>query len=330
MRRANLSSRTVTRTAVSQAVVPAEQPADGVFAACVEAIKPGITRLVTITAAVGLILGGLHQAGLGVSDWVRLGVGVVLGTAMAAGGANALNQWYESDRDGRMRRTARRPIPSGRLSAGAVFWLGIGLTMGGTALLYALCGTAPALIALACAASYVILYTPLKPVTVWNTLVGTLPGALPTMIGTSAVAPGDGFGPLADPIGLALFALMTVWQIPHFLAIAWMCRTDYEQGGFRMLPAVDPTGKLTAWIIVGFSVLLIPISAAVVFTVPDLLGWPTIAACVLLGLPMVGLGVRVALEPTVKAARAVFIASIVHLPVLLVVMVAEALARTIF
>src|SRR5690606_26092070 len=81
MRRANLSSRTVTRTAVSQAVVPAEQPADGVFAACVEAIKPGITRLVTITAAVGLILGGLHHAGLGVSDWVRLGVGVVLGTA---------------------------------------------------------------------------------------------------------------------------------------------------------------------------------------------------------------------------------------------------------
>lgn len=309
--------------------MPTDRPA-GVLSACIEVTKPGITRLVTITASVGLILAGLHYGGLHLWDWLRLATGVIVGTALAAGGANALNQWYESERDARMRRTSTRPIPSGRLTSRAVFWLGTGLIVSGTAVLYILCGTMPALIALVSAGSYIILYTPLKPLTIWNTLVGTVPGALPTMIGTAAVAPGIGFEPLSDPIGLALFSLMMVWQIPHFLAIAWMCRADYELGGFRMLPAIDPTGKLTAWIIVGSSLLLIPVSASVVFTAPSLLGWPTIAACVLLGLLLVGLGMRVALHPTEKTARAVFIGSIIHLPVLLLVMVTEAVVRSIF
>lgn len=320
----------MSQTAVSEPPIPADRPAPGVLSACIETTKPGITRLVTITASVGLILGGLHHGGLALTDWVRLAIGVILGTALAAGGANALNQWYESDRDARMKRTVTRPIPSARLTSKSVFWLGTGLVVAGTAVLYVLCGVMPALVALASAGSYIILYTPLKPITIWNTLVGAIPGALPTMIGTAAVAPGAGFEPLADPIGLALFFLMMVWQIPHFLAIAWMCRRDYELGGFRMLPAIDPTGKLTAWIIVASSLLLIPVSATVVFTAPDLLGWPTIAACVLLGLPMVALGMKVALHPTEKTARTVFLASIIHLPVLLMVMVAEALIRTIF
>jgi protoheme IX farnesyltransferase len=311
-------------------VISTDHPEAGVLAACVEAAKPGITRLVTITAVVGLILAGLHYGGLHAWDWVRLGAGVVLGTALAAGGANALNQWYESDRDARMRRTQSRPIPSGRLTPRFVFWQGLGMVIAGTAVLYVLCGVMPALIALASAGSYVILYTPLKPLTIWNTLIGAIPGALPTMIGTAAVAPGEGFEPLSDPIGLALFSLMMVWQIPHFIAIAWMCRADYALGGFRMLPAVDTTGKLSAWIIIGFSLLLVPVSASVVFAAPDLLGWPTIAACVLLGLLLVGLGTRVALHPTEKTARAVFIGSIIHLPVLLIIMVAEAVLRTIF
>ncbi len=321
----------MSQTAVSDPPpIPAERPTTGVLSACIETTKPGITRLVTITASVGLILGGLHHGGLDLGDWVRLAIGVVIGTALAAGGANSLNQWYESGRDARMKRTVTRPIPSARLTSRSVFWLGIALIVAGTGVLYILCGVIPALVALISAGSYIILYTPLKPLTIWNTLVGTIPGALPTMIGTAAVAPGTGFQPLADPIGLALFFLMTVWQIPHFLAIAWMCRSDYELGGFRMLPAIDPTGKLTAWIIVASSLLLIPVSAGVVFTIPDLLGWPTIAACVLLGLPMVALGMKVALHPTEKTARAVFIASIIHLPVVLMVMVAEALIRSIF
>lgn len=307
-----------------------ERTAAGIFSACVEVTKPGITRLVTITACVGLILAGLHYGGLHLWDWARLTAGVVIGTALAAGGANALNQWYESDRDARMGRTRSRPIPSCRLTSRFVFWYGLSLIVAGTAWLFALCGVMPAFIALISAGSYIILYTPLKPVTIWNTVVGALPGALPTMIGTAAVAPGVGFEPLTDPIGLTLFALMMVWQIPHFLAIAWMCRADYEKGGFRMLPAVDPTGRLTAGIIVGTSLLLIPVSASVVFAAPDLLGWATIAACVLLGLLLVALGMRVVLQPTEKTARAVFIGSIIHLPVVLIVMVAEALVRSIF
>lgn len=310
--------------------MPVERPATGVFSACVEVTKPGITRLVTITALVGLILAGLHHGGLDFWGWARLATGVISGTALAAGGANALNQWYESERDARMQRTLDRPIPSARLTSASVFWLGLGLVVSGTLVLLLLCGVMPALIALASAGSYIILYTPLKPLTIWNTLVGAVPGALPTMIGTAAVAPGTGFEPLADPIGLALFALMMVWQIPHFLAIAWMCRTDYAAGGFRMLPAIDPTGKLTAWIIVGTSLLLIPVSASVAFVVPDLLGWPTITACVLLGLMLVGLGTRVALAPTEKSARAVFLGSIIQLPVILLVMVVEAIVRSIF
>lgn len=297
--------------------------------ACVEVAKPGITRLVTITALVGLILGGLHHGQLGLGDWVRLAMGVGVGTALAAGGANALNQWYESDRDALMRRTAGRPIPSQRLSARWVFWMGMGLIVAGAGVVLLLCGVVPSFVTLASAASYILVYTPLKPVTVWNTLAGALPGALPTLIGTAAAAPGTGFETLGDPIGLALFSLMMVWQIPHFLAIAWMCRADYERGGFRMLPVIDPTGRLTAWIIVWSSVLLIPVSAAVVLSAPDLLGWATVASCAVFGLALVALSTRVLLEPTEKSARAVFIGSIIHLPAVLFVMVCEAVVRTL-
>lgn len=319
----------MTQPANPELAPSVETPAPGLLSACVEVTKPGITRLVTITACVGLILGGIQHGGLTLWDWVRLGLGVVIGTALAAGGANALNQWYEADRDARMRRTAARPVPSGRMSGRAAFFYGMSLVIAGTVVLYLLCGTMPAFVALASAGSYIIFYTPLKPVTIWNTLVGAIPGALPTMIGTAAVAPGGGFEPLGDPIGLALFSLMMVWQIPHFLAIAWMCKADYELGGFRMLPAIDASGRLTSWVIVGTSLLLIPVSASVVFSAPGLLGWATVTACVVLGLMLVGLGMRVVLQPTEKTARAVFLGSIIHLPVLLLVMVFEAVVRAV-
>lgn len=315
----------MAQTGTSETSIESPGTASGVLAACIEATKPGITRLVTITAAVGFLLAALHRGDMPIADWLRIGLGVVLGTALAAGGANALNMWYEADRDARMGRTARRPIPSQRLTPAFVFWYGLGLIVAGTGVVWLLCGVLSAMVVLACAGSYIILYTPLKPITVWNTLVGAIPGALPTMIGTTAVSTAPGFEPLADPIGLALFALMMVWQIPHFLAIAWMCKADYELGGFRMLPAIDPTGRMTAWIMVATAVLLIPVSASIVFVIPDLLGWATLGACLLLGLMLVALSMRVALQPTEKIARQAFIGSIIQLPVLLMVMVAEAL-----
>lgn len=319
----------MSQTGPADTAIATAQPArSGLLAACVECIKPGITRLVTITALVGLLLAGLNAGDLTPADWVRLTLGVIAGTALASGGANALNMWYESDRDARMGRTAGRPIPSERLSSTFVFWYGLTILVLGTVIVHFTCGVMPALVVLAAAGSYIILYTPLKPITIWNTLVGAIPGALPTMIGTAAVSDAVGFAKLADPIGLSLFALMMVWQIPHFLAIAWMCKSDYERGGFRMLPVVDPTGRITAIIMVATAVLLIPVSASIVWVIPDLLGWPTLASCIILGLLLVALCVRVAAFPTEKIARKAFIGSIIQLPVLLMVMVAEALIRT--
>ena len=318
----------MSQTTPADTTIIAERSSSSVLSACIEATKPGITRLVTITALVGLLLAGLHAGDLTLTDWIRFALGVSVGTALAAGGANALNMWYESDRDARMGRTAARPIPSERLSSTFVFWFGLAILVGGTAIVELTCGVMPALVVLASAGSYILLYTPLKPITIWNTLVGAIPGALPTMIGTAAVSKAPGFDALADPIGLALFALMMVWQIPHFLAIAWMCKSDYEKGGFRMLPVIDPTGRITAIIMVATAVLLIPVSASIVLVIPDLLGWPTLAACILLGLMLVALCVRVAVQPTKTVARKAFIGSIIQLPVLLMIMVAEALVRT--
>ena len=298
-----------------------------VFAACKELTKPGITKLVTITALVGLGLAGLHYGVESALVWVRLILGVGIGTAMASGGANALNMWYESDRDALMKRTKVRPIPSKRLTPMFVLMFGLAMTILGCLVLGLTAGMLPALVALVTAASYVLIYTPLKPLTITNTLIGAVPGALPTMIGTTAVAPGIGFSPLTEPVGLMLFSIMFLWQLPHFFAIAWMCRVDYELGGFRMLPIVDPVGNHTAATMVVTSALLIPAGMAPLWITPELSGWATGSASVLLGLMMVWLSLKFAIKRTDRSARVAFFGSIIHLPVYLVVLVAEAGVR---
>ncbi len=297
--------------------------------ACKELTKPGITKLVTITALVGLGLGGLHYGVLGWLLWSKLIVGCAVGTAMASGGANALNMWYESDRDALMKRTRVRPIPSRRLTPRFVLLFGLGMTVGGTLVLGFTCGLIPAMVALVTTASYVLVYTPLKPVTITNTLIGAVPGALPTMIGTTAVAPGTGFAPLLEPIGIMLFCLMFVWQLPHFFAIAWMCRVDYAAGGYRMLPIIDPRGNHTATTMTFTSALLIPCGLAPLWITPELSGWATAAASVLLGLMLVVLSLRFGFRRTDASARAVFFGSIIHLPIYLIVLASEAFVRTL-
>lgn len=304
------------------------------FSACVELTKPGITKLVTITALVGLLLAGLHYDLTGWVLWVKLIVGVVVGTTLASGGANALNMWYESDRDALMKRTKVRPIPSKRLSPRFVLTFGIAMTIVGTLILWLTCGIIPALVALITTASYVLIYTPLKPITITNTLIGAVPGALPTMIGTTAIgitpaAPATGFELLLEPIGLMLFTLMFVWQLPHFFAIAWMCKDDYKAGGFRMLPAVDPHGNHTAVTMIITSALLIPCGLAPLWIIPELAGWFTAGASIILGGLLIYLSIKFALVRTDKAARKVFFGSIIHLPVYLIVFVAEASIRTL-
>lgn len=321
---------------VTQAIVNtdtsdgATEESSGLLSACVELTKPGITKLVTITAMVGLVVGGLHHGTAGWTNWILLCVGCIVGTALASGGANALNMWYESDLDALMDRTKARPIPSTRLSSRFVLWFGLGLCAAGSMVLWLMLGLMPALIAVFTSISYVLMYTPLKTKTITNTLVGAVPGALPTMIGTAAVAPGSGFEPLLDPIGLMLFVLMFVWQMPHFFAIAWMCRVDYEKGGFRMLPSVDASGGHTAAVMIFSSLLLIPVSLLPMRVVPELSGWVTGGTGILLGLLLVWLSVKFAKMRTDKAARRVFFGSILHLPVYMTVFVAEALVRAIF
>ncbi len=309
-------------------------PTPSTFAACKELTKPGITKLVTITALVGLLLAGLHYDLTGWLLWIKLILGTAIGTTLASGGANALNMWYESDRDALMNRTKVRPIPSNRLSSAFVLNFGLALTIIGTLILWLTVGIIPALIALITAASYVLIYTPLKPITITNTLIGAVPGALPTMIGTTAIgttpaAPATGFNLLIEPIGLMLFMLMFVWQLPHFFAIAWMCKDDYKAGGFRMLPIVDPQGNHTALAMIVTSALLIPCGLSPLWIIPELAGFFTAAASILLGALLIYLSIKFAITRTDQAARKVFFGSIIHLPVYLTVLVAESAIRTL-
>lgn len=295
-----------------------------VISAIIESGKPGITRLVTITAAVGFLVAALGRGAWTFGELAVAAIGVIAGTALASGGANALNMWYEAETDARMERTRGRPIPSGRLSRRETAKAGTLLSVLGVLVTLVLAGTAAALICLVCVVSYVLIYTPMKTRTIWNTLLGAIPGALPPMIGAAAATGRPGAEALACGIGWSLVALMAVWQIPHFLAIAWLYRDDYERGGHRMLPIVDPGGVATSVVIVATAVLLIPASMLPVLAEPGLLGWITLAAAGATGLAYLALCVRLAARRDDRSARLVFIASIIHLPLLLIVIVADA------
>jgi protoheme IX farnesyltransferase len=299
-----------------------------------ELTKPRITRLVTITSGVGFTLGAVPQTW----NWKDLTlrcVACLLGTALSASGANALNQWWERDRDAIMPRTCARPLPTERVLPHQALGWGLALSAAGVGLLLML-GLAPALVSLATILIYVLLYTPLKPITTTNTLVGAVPGALPPLIGWTAAAGGTALRghwslvPLVEVGawgGWALFALMFVWQIPHFLAIAWMYRDDYAKGGYRMLPISDPDGRRTASTILLWSVLLLPATLAPALVLRSTLGWATVAVALATGLAYVWLAARLWRSRSLKDARRVFIASIMHLPLLLMVMVGDALVR---
>ncbi len=317
---------TASLPASPAASVPQVRSVGGVAAALVEATKPRITRLVTITSGVGFAMAGLQRAWT-LDELLISGGACVVGTALSAAGANALNQWMESDRDAKMNRTCARPLPTRRVTPGSVLWAGLLLGGLGVGLLWALCGAVPALLSLACIVVYVLAYTPMKPMTPWATHVGTIPGALPPMIGWTAAYAGGGIEALRTPGGWSLFLLMTVWQMPHFLAIAWMFKDDYERGGYRVLPVLANGENRTARSIAMWSVLLIPATMAPAWALWGVLGWPYLAISALGGIAMLVLASRLIRERTRAAARKLFFASIIHLPVLLLAMVAEGLIR---
>lgn len=278
-----------------------------------ELTKPRITILILICAAAG------YWFGCGSAFRWPVLARALLGTALLASGTSALNQWYEADSDAKMRRTRRRPIPAGRMKRGHALVFGVLLAVAGFAALWY--GTNPlaAVLGAFTLLTYLLLYTPLKQRSPACTIVGAIPGAMPPLIGYAAAGRG------LDAAALALFAILFVWQFPHFDAIAWMYREDYARGGIRMLPVLDPDGRSTARRIVAGSLLLLPIGL-----LPPWLGMTGAAytaAAIAGGLGMLYFAARLGWQRTAARAHAVLLASVLYLPALLGVMALDRQVR---
>jgi len=255
---------------------------------------------------------GLKHAWSGRADWMLL-LNTLVGTGLIASGTAALNQWYERKADALMRRTAHRPIPSGQLTAVRALWFGAALALAGFLELYFGVNPLTGFLGAITLGSYLFVYTPLKQRSHLSTVIGALPGAVPPLMGYAAA-----YGSLTGE-AWALFAILFVWQFPHFLAIAWMYRDDYARAGIRMLPVVEPDGMSTSRQIVLYASTLIPVSLF-----PALLGMSGkiyLIGSLALGFWFLYTGVRVAFERTNVRARQVLLASVIYLPVIYGLMV---------
>lgn len=274
-----------------------------------ELTKPRITLLVMLTALVGYVAGSRGP----VSPLAL--VAALVGTGLVAAGASAHNMLLERHTDARMRRTRNRPLPAGRLKPVEVFTFGALLTAAGLLELTWLSGRLAAALAFLTWTTYLFVYTPLKTRTSLSTIVGAFPGALPPVIGWAAAR-----GTL-DSGAYVLFAILFLWQIPHFLAIAWIYREDYALGGLPMLPVVDLDGRMTGRQAVAHTLALLLVSLAP--TAAGMTGWLYFAAALVLGVAFVAVAVRAAVLRSLPAARALFLASLVYLPSLSVVLLAD-------
>ena len=295
-----------TVSAAAAAGVSPTRPAD--FLALT---KPRLNLLVLLTTLAAMYL----AAPDGVPPLTLLHA--LVGTALVAGGASALTQVWERETDGLMRRTRTRPVPDGRLQPGEGAWFGIMLSIAGLAQLAVGVNVLSAGVAAVTLATYVFLYTPLKRRTWLSTLVGAFPGALPPIIGWAA-ATGE-----ISAAAVTLFAIVFLWQMPHFLAIAWLYRDDYGRAGLPLLPVVEPDGRSTGRQACAYAAALLPVSVAPAFFG---LGGPVyVAAAVALGAALLGLSARFARDRTSGSARRLFFASIIYLPILWTVLVADRL-----
>ncbi len=272
-------------------------------------VKARLTLLVLLTTLVGFYVGS-H----GPADLVLM-AHTLFGTALLAGGAAALNELWERDHDARMRRTQGRPLPSGRLQPATVLLFGVTCAVAGLAWLALAVNVPAALLGTASVVCYLFVYTPLKRVTWFNTLVGAIPGGLPPLIGWAAAR-----GKL-DAGGWALFAIQACWQVPHFLAIAWIYREEYARAGFVMLPVVDRAGRQTGRVSVAFALALVVASLGpFVF---GLAGPVYLTGALALGLLFTGLAVRFARDLTLPRAWQLFYASLLYLPLVLGLLVLD-------
>ena len=279
------------------------------LSAYLELTKPGITIFVAVTAAVGYVIAALPT---GVSA-TRL-FHVVLGTTLTTAGALALNQYLERRPDALMVRTRQRPVPSGRLRPERARWFGWALLLAGIGHLWFWTGLLPALVAAVTALLYNGAYTPLKSRSPLATPVGAVPGALPALIGWTAHTAGD-------PRGLLLFGILFLWQLVHVLALGWNLREDYVRAGFQLIP--PGPSRLVAGLMVGYSVVLLPVSLLPAFF--GMTGTVYLVAAAVLGTAMAGATTAFLLRPTRRRCHRVFLGSILYHPALMTSMVVGAI-----
>jgi protoheme IX farnesyltransferase len=284
------------------------------FKPYLELAKIRLTGMVLITTAVGFILGSPGPVAYARLFWT------ILGTGLAAAGASTLNQLLEIRRDALMRRTCCRPLPAGQVSPFAALIFALATSLVGVGILNELVNPLTAVLGLANIIIYSLIYTPLKPRTSLCTLVGAICGALPPIMGWTGAANNIALG--AVLLGTILF----LWQIPHFLALVWVCREDYAKAGFRMLPLIDPCGHLTCLMIMLYSLALLPLGLAVTFA--GLAGYLFAAVSLLLGLGWFLLAVELRRAKTPRNARRVFLASLAYLPLLMLFLVIDGRPRT--
>jgi heme o synthase len=278
-------------------------PASSLAADILVLVKARLTSMVLVTTLVGFLFGWR-----GPVDWLLL-FHTLFGTFLAAAGASALNQAFECDYDARMRRTKNRPIPTHRISRDSGLFIGVVTSAVGVVYLSVTTNLLAALLAALTIGTYVFVYTPLKRVTTLNTIVGAVPGALPPVIGWAA-ARGD-----AGVESWLLFTILFLWQMPHFLAIAWLYRDDYQQAGFRMLSSQDTECRLTGRLALLYSMGLMSVSL-----MPFVLGLTSfwyVPVALVAGLAFSIVALVFALHGTERAARRLFLMSIFYLPVTL-------------
>jgi len=289
-----------------EASLPASTPRAKV-SAYLELTKPRITFLIVLTSAAGFCLGSR-----GAVDYLLL-THAMIGIALLSSGLATINQFMERDLDALMRRTEKRPLPTGRLLPFEAIWFGLALTLTAEVYLASFVNLLTAGLGLTIIVGYLLLYTPLKTRTTLSTAVGAFPGAMPPLIGWAAAR---------GQVGIeawVLFAILFLWQFPHFLAIAWMYREDYGRAGIRMLPVVEPEGRVTGQQIVAFTIMLLPVSL-----LPALMGISGrvyLISAIVLGLLFLVASVRAALSKSNQHARQLLLASVLYLPLLFGVMV---------
>lgn len=277
------------------------------LAAYVELTKPRIAILLVLTAAAGFYLGADNGFNF------TLFANSMIGITLLAFGVAALNQFIERETDKLMTRTAARPLPTGKLTATEALVFGVSLTLVAEIYLAFLVNGLTAVLGLLVIVGYVFLYTPLKTRTSASTAIGALPGALPPLMGFTAAANEITLG------AWVLFAILFLWQFPHFLAIAWMYREQYAKAGILMLPVVEPAGKITARQIVIFTVILLPVSLAPFFL--GVAGWFYLIGASVAGVWFLSASIQAARAKTNEKAKKLLLVSVLYLPTVFALMV---------